>query len=359
LKAANIQAQFSFIIAIVEALSIGAVVWLGVWLVDRDSITVGTLVLFVLLLQNMFKPARKIVSEWYKIGKVFASVERIDDLFEREIGVHDRPGAIDAPMLSGKLTFDHVDFTYPAEHEDGSVADSRPQVLHDISFEVAPNEVLALVGYSGSGKSTIAQLIPRLYDPDSGAVLVDDINVKWLTLASLRSQVSLVLQETLLLSGTVAENIGYGVDGATPERIQAAAIMANAHDFIMELPDGYDTPLGERGSTLSGGQRQRLAIARAFIRETPILILDEPTTGLDAESANLVINALRSLMRGRTTLIISHDLGLLRCADRILVISGGQIVESGTHDDLLRNGERYADLYARQLDVRDQPEVAS
>jgi ABC-type multidrug transport system fused ATPase/permease subunit len=359
LKAANIQAQFSFMVAIVEALSIGAVVWLGVWLVDRDSITVGTLVLFVLLLQNMFKPARKIVSEWYKIGKVFASVERIDDLLEREIGVHDRPGAIDAPMLSGKLTFDHVDFTYPAEHEDGSVADSRPQVLQDISFEVAPNEVLALVGYSGSGKSTIAQLIPRLYDPDSGSVLVDDVDVKWLTLASLRSQVSLVLQETLLLSGTVAENIGYGVDGATLERIQAAAIMANAHDFIMELPDGYDTPLGERGSTLSGGQRQRLAIARAFIRETPILILDEPTTGLDAESANLVIGALRSLMRGRTTLIISHDLGLLRCADRILVISGGQIVETGTHDDLLRNGERYADLYARQLDVRDRPEVAS
>jgi ABC-type multidrug transport system fused ATPase/permease subunit len=209
------------------------------------------------------------------------------------------------------------------------------------------------------GKSTIAQLIPRLYDPDSGAVLVDDINVKWLTLASLRSQVSLVLQETLLLSGTVAENIAYGVDGATTERIQAAAIMANAHDFIMELPDGYDTHLGERGSTLSGGQRQRLAVARAFIRETPILILDEPTTGLDAESAGLVISALRSLMRGRTTLIISHDLGLLRCADRILVISGGQIVERGTHDDLLRNGERYADLYARQLDVRDQPEVAS
>jgi ABC-type multidrug transport system fused ATPase/permease subunit len=359
LNAANIQAQFSFMVAIVEALSIGAVVWLGVWLVDRDSITVGTLVLFVLLLQNMFKPARKIVSEWYKIGKVFASVERIDDLLDREIGVHDRPGAIDAPMLSGKLTFDHVGFTYPAEHEDGSVADSRPPVLHDISFEVAPNEVLALVGYSGSGKSTIAQLIPRLYDPDSGAVLVDDINVKWLTLASLRSQVSLVLQETLLLSGTVAENIAYGVDGATTERIQAAAIMANAHDFIMELPDGYDTHLGERGSTLSGGQRQRLAVARAFIRETPILILDEPTTGLDAESAGLVISALRSLMRGRTTLIISHDLGLLRCADRILVISGGQIVERGTHDDLLRNGERYADLYARQLDVRDQPEVAS
>ncbi len=357
LQTANIQAQFSFMIAIVEALSIGAVVWLGVWLVDRDAVSVGTLVLFILLLQNMFKPARKIVSEWYKIGKVFASVERIDDLLDREVGVRDRPGAIDAEAFSGRLTFEHVDFTYPAEHEDGSTADSRPRVLHDITFEVAPGEVVALVGYSGSGKSTIAQLVPRLYDPDNGAVLVDDVDVRWMTLSSLRSQVSLVLQETLLLSGTVAENIGYGVEGATPEKIREAAIMANAHDFIMALPDGYETPLGERGSTLSGGQRQRLAIARAFIRETPILILDEPTTGLDAESANLVIGALRTLMRGRTTLIISHDLGLLRCADRVLVIADGRIVESGTHADLVRAGTRYAELYARQLEGRDDWEV--
>ena len=349
LWAANIQAQFSFVIAIVEAAAISGVVWLGVWLVDRNAITIGTLVLFVLLLQNMFKPARKIVSEWYKIGKVFASMERIEDLLDREPGVHDLPDATESDRLTGKVSFDSVSFTYPAEHEDGSRAASRPAVLQDISFEVAPAEVVALVGHSGAGKSTIAQLVPRLYDPDEGAVLVDDVDVRRLTLASLRSQVSLVLQETLLLSGTVAENIGYGIDDATPERIERAARLANAHDFITALPMGYDTELGERGATLSGGQRQRLAIARAFIRETPILILDEPTTGLDSDSARLVVSALRELMRGRSTIIMSHDASLIRCADRILVVSSGRIVESGRHDDLILTGRYYAELYGGQI----------
>ena len=346
LKAANIQAKFSFVIALVEALSISAVVWLGVWLVDRSAISIGTLVLFVLLLQNMFKPARKIVSEWYKIGKVFASVERIEDLLDREVVVTDSPHAQPAPPLEGRLTFQHVSFTYPAEHEDGTAATSRPQVLRDIDFDVSPGEVVALVGFSGAGKSTIAQLVPRLYDPDSGAVLVDGMDVRGLTLASLRSQVSLVLQETVLLSGTVAENIGYGIADATPEDIEAAARMANAHDFIMAMPDGYDTVLGERGSTLSGGQRQRLAIARAFIRRAPILILDEPTTGLDAESAQTVVSALRELMRGTTTIVISHDPGLVQGADRVLVISRGRIVESGTPEALMRGRGHFAELYA-------------
>jgi ABC-type multidrug transport system fused ATPase/permease subunit/aminoglycoside phosphotransferase (APT) family kinase protein len=334
LGAANIQATFSFVIALVEAAAISAVVWLGVWLVDREAITVGTLVLFVLLLQNMFKPARKIVSEWYKIGKVFASVERIDDLLERDVVVRDLPGAVDAPKLSGRLAFQHVSFTYPAEHEDGSAASQRPKVLDDIDFEAAPGEVVALVGPSGAGKSTIAQLVPRLYDPDDGAMLVDGVDARSYTLSSLRGQVSLVLQDTVLLSGTVAENIAYGVPDPTPERIEAAARMANAHDFIVAMPDGYETLLAERGATLSGGQRQRIAIARAFIRETPILLLDEPTTGLDVESTQLVLSALRSLMHGRTTIVISHDSELIRCADRVLVMSGGRIVESGhdTHD---------------------------
>jgi len=350
LRAANIQAQFSFVIAIVEALSIAAVIWLGVWLVDHGTITVGTLVLFVLLLQNMFKPARKIVSEWYKIGKVFASVERIDDLLDREVVVLDLPGALPAPPLKGRLTFEHVSFTYPAEHEDGSPRTQRAPALRDIDFDVTPGEVVALVGFSGAGKSTIAQLVPRLYDPDEGTVLVDGLDLRSLTLASLRRQISLVLQETVLLSGSVAENIGYGVENPTQEQIEAAARMANAHDFIMDLPEGYETALGERGSTLSGGQRQRLAIARAFIRRAPILILDEPTTGLDAESASTVVSALRDLMRGTTTVVISHDPGLVRCADRVMVVAGGQIVESGTHESLMAADGAYAALYRADLD---------
>jgi ABC-type multidrug transport system fused ATPase/permease subunit len=355
LGAANIQAQFSFVVALVEALAISAVVWLGVWLVDQRAITVGTLVLFVLLLQNMFKPARKIVSEWYKIGKVFASVDRIEDLLDREVVVEDLPDAVPAPPLEGRLTFRNVSFAYPVEHEDGSRATGRPPVLNEIDFEVAPGEVVALVGFSGAGKSTIAQLVPRLYDPDDGEVLVDGLPVRGVTLASLRSQVSVVLQETVLLSGSVAENIGYGIADATQQDIEAAARMANAHDFIVGMPEGYETKLGERGSTLSGGQRQRIAIARAFIRRAPILILDEPTTGLDQESAQSVVGALRTLMRGTTTLVISHDPGLIRCADRVMVISGGRIVESGRHDALLRSGGPYAELYSRDVFQNEEP----
>ncbi|MET9021887.1 ABC transporter transmembrane domain-containing protein [Actinopolymorpha sp. NPDC004070] len=327
LRTANVQAQFSFVIALAEALAISGVVWIGIFLLDRRAITVGTLVLFILLLRNMFKPARKIVSEWYKVGKVFASVERIDDLLDRSVDVRDEPDAVAAPPLKGHVAFRHVGFHYPAEHADGSRAAARPTVLHDVDFEVSPGEVVALVGPSGAGKSTIAQLVPRLYDATSGAVLLDGHDLRGLTLASVRAQVSLVLQDTVLLSGTVAENIGYGIENATIERIQAAARAANAHGFIEELPDGYDTQLAERATTLSGGQRQRLSIARAFIRESPILILDEPTTGLDRESTRLVVDALRTLMRGRTTIIISHDPDLIRFADRILEVKDGVIVE--------------------------------
>jgi ABC-type multidrug transport system fused ATPase/permease subunit len=264
--------------------------------------------------------------------------------------VQDRPDARPAPELSGRLTFQHVSFAYPAEHEDGSAAAQRPKVLDDIDFEVAPGDVVALVGFSGAGKSTVAQLVPRLYDPDEGAVLVDGLDLRSLTLSSLRAQVSLVLQDTVLLTGSVADNIGYGVDDVDRDRIEAAARMANAHSFISAMSDGYDTALGERGATLSGGQRQRLAIARAFIRETPILILDEPTTGLDLESTQLVVAALRTLMSGKTTIIISHDLDLIQCADRIFVIDGGRIVESGRHEELVDQGGLYADLNSAALD---------
>jgi ABC-type multidrug transport system fused ATPase/permease subunit len=348
LWAANIQAQFSFVIAIVEAAAISGVVWLGVWLVDRNAITIGTLVLFVLLLQNMFKPARKIVSEWYKIGKVFASMERIEDLLDREPGVHDLPDATESDRLTGKVSFDSVSFTYPAEHEDGSRAESRPAVLQDISFEVAPAEVVALVGHSGAGKSTIAQLVPRLYDPDEGAVLVDDVDVRKLTLASLRSQVSLVLQETLLLSGTVAENIGYGIDDATPERIERAARLANAHDFITALPIGYDTQLGERGATLSGGQRQRLAIARALVRRPDVYLFDDSFSALDVSTDARLRAALAPYTRQAAVIVVAQRVSTIRYADQIVVLEDGCVLGVGTHDELLARCPTYREIVESQ-----------
>jgi ABC-type multidrug transport system fused ATPase/permease subunit len=319
---ATVQAQFSFVVALLEAVAISAIVWIGVLLVDQSAISVGTLVFFILVAQNMFKPSRKIVSEWYKVGKVLASVDRIVELLDLVPAVEDSPDARPAPSFSGRLAFEGVTFAYHAEP-----GDDVPPVLRAVSFEVRPGEIVALVGRSGAGKSTIAQLVPRLYDPDLGAVCIDGNDVRRYTLESLRSQVSLVLQDTVLLSGTVAENIGYGIDGPTLEQIEHAARCANAHDFITSMSAGYDTEVGERGATLSGGQRQRIAIARAFIRQAPILVLDEPTTGLDAESTRLVVGALRTLMRGKTTIIISHDPSLVRCADRVLVIADGSIAD--------------------------------
>jgi ABC-type multidrug transport system fused ATPase/permease subunit len=336
---AGVQATFSFVIALIEAFAISAIVWIGVILVDRSALSVGTLVFFILVAQNMFKPARKIVSEWYKVGKVLASVDRIDELLDLVPAVEDAPDAVPAPPLGGRLAFDEVAFAYHAEP-----GDDAPAVLRGVTFEVRPGEVVALVGRSGAGKSTIAQLVPRLYDPDGGAVLIDGTDVRRYTLESLRSQVSLVLQDTVLLTGTVAENIAYGVEGATREQIEHAARCANAHDFITAMPAGYDTEVGERGSTLSGGQRQRIAIARAFIRAAPVLVLDEPTTGLDADSTRLVVGALRTLMRGTTTIIISHDPALVRCADRVLVVEGGRIAEEGSPAELSVAGGVYRGL---------------
>lgn len=350
-RAAFAQAAFSFTIALVEASSIIAIVWIGIWLLDQNVITVGVLVLFILMVQNMFKPSRRIVSEWNMVGKTLASVERIRDLLDRVPTVTDAPDAVPAPAFTGRLAFDRVSFTYHADGEpaDGaSPAEAERRVLHGISFEAEPGAVVAIVGPSGAGKSTIAQLVPRLYDPDEGAVRIDGADVRDYTLESLRRQVSLVLQDTVLFSGTVADNIGYGVADATMEQIAAAATLANAHDFISELPEGYDTLLGERGVNLSGGQRQRISIARAFIRESPLLILDEPTTGLDAHSSHLVIDALAILMRGKTTVLISHDLGLVRRAEIVHVIEDGRIVQSGSHEDLLRAGGVYADLSTRR-----------
>ncbi|MGO4596117.1 ABC transporter ATP-binding protein [Terrabacter sp. 2RAF25] len=360
LRIATVQAQFSFVIAVFEGLTIAGVLWLSFWLVEGGVISAGTLVLFVLLIQNMFKPSRKIVSEWYKVGKLIASTERIAELLERHPTVEDTPSSTPAPRLAGRLSFTHVSFSYRIEGaEAGADGAAEPEdartVLRDISFTADPGEVVALVGPSGAGKSTVAQLVPRLYDPDSGVVAIDGTDVREFTLASLRSQVSLVLQETLLLTGTVAENIAYGIDDPDPDRVERAARLAQAHDFIADLPFGYQTVLGERASTLSGGQRQRLAIARAFIRDAPVLVLDEPTTGLDPEASAQVIAALHTLIDGTTTIIISHDAELVRCADRVLVLDDGQIVREGSPAVLAASPGAFADLFGELMSV-DRPQ---
>jgi ABC-type multidrug transport system fused ATPase/permease subunit len=267
--------------------------------------------------------------------------------------VQDKPGAITAPPLRGRIEFRNVVFAYPSIGPSKKKGDAKPRpTLNGISFEVKPGEVLAVVGHTGAGKSTIAQLIPRLYDPNEGQILIDGYDIREFTLESLRGEMSMVLQEAILFTGSIVENIGYGRPDASGAEIIEAAQNANAHEFISKLPDGYYTTLGERGSNLSGGQRQRISIARAFVRDTPILILDEPSTGLDAESTELVLQALRKLMKGKTTIIISHELNLIRDADKIIVIKEGQIEQMGTHDELIRAGGLYANLYTMQSGQR-------
>ena len=326
-SASRIQAWFRFVTALVEALAISAVVALGVWLVDRDEVTIGTLVLVILLLRNMVKQATKIISERNELGKVHDSIERIDDLLDRQVTVAQLAYAVEAPALEGHLKFRNVAFTYPPDPADGTLDTNRPALLEDIDFEVAPGEVVSLAGPSGAGKSTVAQLVLRLYDPDAGEVLIDGMPIRSMTVSSLRKQVNLVQEDVVVLAGSVADNIAYGIEKATQEDVEAAARLANAHEFIVNLPDGYQTDLGQRGSTLTGGQRQLIAIARAFMRRAPILILDEPTTGLDAGSARIVVDALATLMRGKTTIVISNDPALTQHSDRVLVIADGRIAE--------------------------------
>jgi ABC-type multidrug transport system fused ATPase/permease subunit len=355
LEAARLDAWFSLVVSVLEGASIAAVIWIGLWLLDRGVLTLGLLVLFVILVQQMFKPTKKVIKEWNRVARVYASIERIADLLDQEVTVRDEPGAVPAPPLKAHVEFKEVDFSYdlaPDGARSGAEEKQRGPALRSISFEVSPGEAVALVGHSGAGKTTIAQLVPRLYDADKGKVLIDGQDVRSFTLESLRSQISMVLQETVLLRGTVAENIAYGRVDATREQILSAAVCANAHEFIAAMPEGYDTELSERASNLSAGQRQRISIARAFIRDTPLLILDEPTTGLDAGATEHVLGALRALIADKTTLIISHDLNLIRWADRILVMREGGIVEVGTHENLLEQNGHYAQLHASQFSDR-------
>jgi ABC-type multidrug transport system fused ATPase/permease subunit len=356
LDAASYQARFSWVVSVLGAVATAAVICVGAWLIFRNPIVIGIGLLFVFTkwFDDMFKPTKKLIAQWNAFGKLYASLERIGDLMDLKPDVRDEPGAIPAPPLRGKLEFRNVVFSYPAMGSSKKKGDAKPRpTLNGLSFDVQPGQVVAVVGHTGAGKSTIAQLIPRLYDPSSGQILIDGHDIRDFTLESLRAQMSMVLQESILFTGSIVENIAYGRPDATGMEIIEAAKDANADEFISKFPDGYYTILGERGSNLSGGQRQRIAVARAFIRDTPILILDEPSTGLDAESIELVLQALRKLMKGKTTIIISHELNLIRDADKIIVIKAGEIEQMGTHDELIRAGGLYANLYAMQSGQRE------
>ncbi len=310
----------------------------GVKLVSSGQLTTGVLILFLMYLKKTYKPIKDLSKMTNTLSKAAVSYERIQEVLGTESGIRDLPGAREAPPLKGAIEFDRVTFGYDADIH----------VLKNVSLRVEPGQVAAIVGPSGMGKTTIASLVPRFFDPIEGAIKLDGHDIRQFTLKSLRDQISFVLQDSLLFSGTIWENISYGRPDADPDETIRAAQLANAHDFIMSLPHGYGTVVSERGTTLSGGQRRRIAIARAIVRNTPILILDEPTTGLDAASEHTVVEALEHLMKGRTSLVIAHRLETIRRADVIFVVKDAAIVERGTHDSLLAAGGVYRELFELQ-----------
>jgi len=335
LQARSMKAKLPPIIDVIVAVGTCLVLGYGAHLVLAGRLSTGVLIVFLLYLGKMYKPMRDLSKMTNTVSKAAISFERIQEVLESESRVRDLPAAGQAPPFEGRIEFDRVSFSYGSDI----------QILKDVSLRIEPGQVAAIVGPSGTGKTTIASLIARFFDPQSGEVKIDGVDVRRFTLKSLRDQISFVLQDTLLFRGTIWENIAYGRPDAPPEDTIRAAELANAHDFIVNMPHGYGTMVGERGVTLSGGQRRRIAIARAIVRNSPILILDEPTTGLDAASERAVVEALDRLMKGRTTLIIAHHLDTIRHADVIFVVKDAEVVETGTHETLLARGGVYARLY--------------
>jgi ATP-binding cassette, subfamily B, bacterial len=337
-ESVKLSAALERTVQVLMAIAIALVLWLGSYVVLHKELTPGELLVFITYLRNAFEPLRKLSNQVGQIAKATASGERVIELLEYEPNVRDLPRAKKAHSFFGTVRFENVSFDY----------DIGRKILKDINFIIQPGQKVGIVGPSGSGKSTLVSLILRLYDPVEGRILIDAQDIREYKLDSLRQQISVVLQDSVLFAVSVRENIAYGKLNASNKEVEKAAHLADAHDFIMNLPQGYDTILSERGGTLSGGQRQRIAIARAAIRQAPIVILDEPTTGLDNASERAVNAALAKLTQGRTTFIVSHNLTSVENTDLILYIEAGSILEQGTHSELMRLGGRYATLYRLQ-----------
>jgi len=339
LEGIRYQARVAPQVDFLAALGLAIVMWYGATQVLAGVLTTGDVVVFFAYVTNLYSPMKALSRLSSSFARAGVAAERIAEVMRVRSEVVEARGARAAPRFAGRIEFGEVSFEYTG---------GQP-VLSHIDLLVEPGTTVAIVGATGAGKSTLVSLIPRLYDPAAGAVCIDGEDIRRYTVQSLRDQISLVLQDSLLFSGTIRENIAFGRPDASDEEICHAARTANAEEFILPLPDGYDTVVAERGSTLSGGQKQRIAIARAILRDAPILILDEPTSGLDAASERTVLDALQVAAAGRTTLTIAHRLKTVRFADRIIVLERGRIVEAGTHAELLRRRGRYASLCELQF----------
>lgn len=338
LRALKLSNAFHPSIEFVSGLGTVIVIFFGGRLALANQLALEDLVAFLLYLNTFYQPITSFGMINEGIQHALASAERVFEILNEEPEIKDAPDAIEVDRVKGKIEFRNVSFRY---------VDDVP-VLKNVSFKVNPGEMIALVGPTGVGKTTIANLIPRFYDPDSGQILIDDIDIRKIKLSSLRKQISMVSQDVFLFNGTVKENILYGRPDATDEEVIAAAKAANAHDFIMELPEGYNTRVGERGVKLSGGQKQRISIARALLKDAPILILDEATSSVDTQTEKLIQEALENLMKNRTTIVIAHRLSTIRDADQIIVLKDGEIVEAGRHNELLKKGGLYSQLCKAQ-----------
>jgi len=344
LEAVGYQARVAPLIDLLAAIGLILVMYYGATRVLAGELSTGDVVVFFAYVTNLYAPMRALARFSYVSNRAVVGSERIAEVLNVRSDVVDRKGARPAPRLDGRIEFRDVAFEY---------VPGQP-VLSDINLTIEPGERIAVVGATGAGKTTFVSLIPRFYDPARGAVLINGEDLRNYSLQSLREQISLVLQDTLLFSGFIRDNIAFGRPDATREEIAAAAVAANADEFILRLPEGYDSHVAERGSTLSGGQKQRIAIARAILRDAPILILDEPTSGLDAVAESMVIDALERASAARTTFMIAHRLSTVRFANRILVFDKGRIVEQGTHEQLLARNGRYARLYHLQASPRGE-----